>query len=316
MSTQQTDAWPALPYEAWKETCSTLHLWTQIVGKIRLAQTPWVNHGWQVALYVTARGLTTTVIPYEQRHFEITFDFIEHVLRIDVSDGQSGRVALRPQSVAEFFDALMRELGKLGIKISINDRPCEIADAVPFTSDRSHASYDADHAQRFWRVLLQIDGVMKQFRTGFLGKVSPVHFFWGSFDLAVTRFSGRKAPLFAGKVPGLALPVMQEAYSHEVSSVGFWPGGNGVDAPCFYSYVYPVSDGFKHFAVQPAEAVFNETLGEYLLPYDAVRTAPNPAMALLSFFQTTYDAAATSANWDRAALECSPGAPGIPRSMV
>jgi hypothetical protein len=291
-------------------------LWTQIVGKIRLAQTPWVNHGWQVALYVSARGLTTTPIPFEQRHFDLTFDFIDHALRIEVSDGSTGSVVLRPQSVAEFYDAVMQELGRLGLGVSINPHPCEIANAVPFTEDRSHASYDAAHAQRFWRALLQIDSVMKQFRTSFLGKVSPVHFFWGSFDLAVTRFSGRKAPLFQGKAPGLALPVMQEAYSHEVSSAGFWPGGNGVDYPCFYSYAYPVAAGFKDFTVQPPAAFFSEALGEYLLPYDAVRTASNPAATLLSFFQTTYDAAATSANWDRAALECSPGVPGVPRALV
>jgi hypothetical protein len=315
MSSRQNNAWPALPYEAWKDTCSTLHLWTQIVGKIRLAQTPWVNHGWQVALYVTARGLTTSLIPFEQRHFEISFDFIDHELRIDVSDGTSGRVPLKPQSVAEFFNAVMQELGRLGIDVSINKFPCEIADAVLFTLDHSHCAYDPEYAQRFWRVLLQVDGVMKQFRTGFLGKVSPVHFFWGSFDLAVTRFSGRTAPPFTGKVPGLATQVMREAYSHEVSSAGFWPGGNGVDHPCFYSYAYPAPNGFKNFPVQPAQAIFSETLGEFLLPYDAVRTSTNPAATLLAFLQTTYEAAATSANWERDALEGPPGAPGVPRPL-
>lgn len=315
MVVQQNSAWPALPYEAWQDTCSTLHLWTQIIGKIRLARTPWINHGWHVALYVTARGLTTSPIPFGERTADITFDFIAHELRIEVSDGATGRIALRPQSVANFYSAVMQELGRLGLDVSISDRPCEIANAVPFTEDGSHCSYDAEYAQRFWRVLVQIDGVMKQFRSAFLGKVSPVHFFWGSFDLAVTRFSGRKAPLFSGKVPGLAPPVMQEAYSHEVSSVGFWPGGNGVDYPCFYSYVYPVSDAFKKFSVQPAAASFNDTLGEYVLPYDAVRTASNPATTLLSFFQTTYEAAAISGNWDRAALECKLGVPGLPRAL-
>jgi hypothetical protein len=316
MSASDPSAWPALPYQAWQDTCSTLHLWTQIVGKIRLARTPWVNHGWHVALYVTAEGLSTSLIPFEQRHCELTFDFIDHLLRIDVSDGTSGRVALRPQSVAEFYDTVMQQLGKLGLHVTINELPSEIPGAIPFSRDLVHQAYDAESAQRFWRVLLQVDRVFKQFRSGFLGKVSPVHFFWGSFDLAVTRFSGRRAPLFSGKVPGLALPVMQEAYSHEVSSAGFWPGGNGVDDACFYSYAYPMADGFRHAAVQPADAIFNETLGEFLLPYEAVRTAADPAAALLAFLQTTYEAAATSANWDRAALECEIGVPGIPRAVT
>jgi hypothetical protein len=274
-----------------------------------------VNHGWQVAQYVTARGLTTSPIPFEQRYFEITFDFIDHVLRIDVSDGTAGSVALRPQSVADFHGAVMKELRRLGIDVSINDRPCEIPNAVPFTLDRVHNAYDAEYAQRFWRALIQIDRVMKQFRSGFIGKVSPVHFFWGSFDLAVTRFSGRTAPPFSGKVPGLAPEVMREAYSHEVSSAGFWPGGNGVDYPCFYSYAYPAPAGFKDFRVQPAGAVFSETLGEFLLPYDTVRGAPDPDAALLSFLQTTYEAAAQCANWDRAALECPIGVPRVPRAL-
>lgn len=309
------NAWPALPYEAWQDTCSTLHLWTQIIGKIRLARTPWVNHGWHVTLYVTARGLTTSPIPFGDRAADITFDFIAHELRIEVSDGNTARIALRPQSVADFYGAVMQALRRLNLEVSINERPSEIADAVSFSADHAHNSYDAVHVQRFWRALVRIDAVMKQFRSAFLGKVSPVHFFWGSFDLAVTRFSGRTAPLFTGKAPGLAPEVMQEAYSHEVSSAGFWPGGNGVDHPCFYSYVYPVSDRFKTFSVQPAEAHFSDTLGEFLLPYEAVRTAPDPAAALLSFLQTTYEAAAISADWDRAALECPLGVPGVPRAL-
>lgn len=316
MSAADDKAWPALPYEAWQDTCSTLHLWTQIVGKIRLARTPWVNHGWHVTLYVTARGLTTSPMPFEQRHCELTFDFIDHVLRIDVSDGTSARIALRPQSVAEFYKELMQQLDTLGLRVAINEQPSEIADAIPFSRDHIHQSYDAEYVQRFWRVLLQVDDVFKRFRTSFLGKVSPVHFFWGSFDLAVTRFSGRTAPLFSGKAPGLALPVMQEAYSHEVSSAGFWPGGNGVDQPHFYSYAYPMPEEFKSAPVEPAEAHFSETLGEFLLPYEAVRTAPDPATTLLDFLQTTYEAAATSANWDRAALECEPGVPGVPRAVT
>lgn len=315
MVVQHNGAWPALPYGAWQDTCATLHLWTQIVGKIRLARTPWVNHGWHVALYVTARGLTTTPIPFERRTADITFDFIAHELRIEVSDGSTGRIALRPQSVADFHSAVMQELRRLELDVSINELPSEIAGAVPFSQDHSHSSYDAEYAQRWWRTLVQIDGVMKQFRSAFLGKVSPVHFFWGSFDLAVTRFSGRKAPLFSGKVPGLAPQVMQEAYSHEVSSAGFWPGGNGVDDACFYSYVYPTSERFRQFPVRPAAASFSEKLGEYLLPYEAVRSAADPAATLLSFLQTTYEAAAVSANWDRAALECEPGMPGVPRAV-
>lgn len=315
MSIQENTVWPALPYAAWQDTCSTLHLWTQIVGKIRLAQTPWINHGWQVALYVTTRGLTTSPIPFEQRYFDITFDFIDHVLHIDVSDGTSGSVALKPQSVADFFRAVMETLGRLGISVSINHHPCEIPNAVPFTLDRAHCSYDAEYAQRFWRALTQIDRVMKKFRTGFIGKVSPVHFFWGSFDLAVTRFSGRTAPPFSGKVPGLALDVMREAYSHEVSSAGFWPGGNGVDDACFYSYVYPAVAGFKNFPVQPADAFFSEALGEFLLPYDVVRNAPDPEATLLSFLQTTYEAAAQNGNWDRAALEGPLGVPRVTRAL-
>jgi hypothetical protein len=312
MATPSDQAWPALPYLAWRDTYSTLHLWTQIVGKIRLTQTPWVNHGWHVPLYVTARGLTTSPIPIESRAFDLTFDFIQHALLVDVSDGRQARLALRPQSVADFRNELMTALAGLGIAVSINDYPCEIPDAVVFSQDHSHASYDPSAAHALWQALVQIDRVFKRFRSGFLGKVSPVHFFWGSFDLAVTRFSGRPAPPFAGKVPGVANEVMREAYSHEVSSAGFWPGGNGVDHPCFYSYAYPVPAAFKTAAVQPAEASFSETLGEFLLPYDVVRLASDPDATLLAFLQSTYEAAADSADWDRSALECPLGIPGIP----
>jgi hypothetical protein len=312
MATSPTPAWPALPYDAWRETYSTLHLWTQIVGKIRLSQTPWVNHSWHVPLYVTARGLTTSPIPFGPRVFELTFDFVEHVLSIEVSDGRESRLGLRPHSVAEFRSELMKTLAAHGIVVSINDYPSEIAGAVPFSEDRTHASYDPAAAHALWQALVQIDRVFKQFRSGFLGKVSPVHFFWGSFDMAVTRFSGRRAPPFTGKVPGVADEVMREAYSHEVSSAGFWPGGNGVDHACFYSYAYPVPAAFKTAAVQPAEASFSETLGEFLLPYDAVRLAPDPDATLLAFLQSTYEAAADAAGWDRDALECSLGAPGVP----
>ena len=313
MATPTSPLWPELTYDAWQETRATLQLWTQIVGKIRLMQTPWLNHGWHVPLYVTSRGLTTSPIPYGSRSFDIQFDFIEHVLDITVSDGSMRRIALRPQSVAKFYGAVMLALTELGIPVAINDKPCEIAGAIPFSRDQVHAAYDPDYAHRFWQVLLQTDRVLKNFRTGFLGKCSPVHFFWGSFDLAVTRFSGRRAPPFLGKTPGLAAEIMREAYSHEVSSAGFWPGGNGTDYPAFYSYTYPQPAGFRNAAVQPAAAFFSEALGEFLLPYDAVRTAADPDTALLAFLQSTYEAAATTADWDRDALECPRGSPGTPR---
>jgi hypothetical protein len=306
-------SWPELTFAAWRDTCATLQLWTQIVGKIRLVKTPWLNHSWQVALYVTARGLTTSPIPYGTRSFEILFDFNAQTLVIDVSDGTSRRIALQPRSVADFYGAVMAALTELGIPVTINDHPCEIAGATRFSEDQVHSAYDCGYALRFWRVLVQVDRVLKQFRTGYLGKSSPVHFFWGSFDLAVTRFSGRRAPAYTGKAPGLAQAVMREAYSHEVSSAGFWPGGNGIDYPAFYSYAYPTPAGFKKSAVRPNGALFNETLGEFLLPYDVARESPDPDAALLDFLQSTYEAAAQSGNWDRAALECPLGISGKPR---
>jgi hypothetical protein len=315
MATESTTAhWPQLPYAAWSDTCATLHLWTQVVGKIRLAQAPWLNHSWHVPLYLTARGLTTSPIPYGARVFEMQFDFVAHELAIDVSDGQNRRLPLRPQSVADFFAATMQLLSELGITIAINELPCEIAGAVPFSRDRQHAAYDAAYANRFWRVLSQSDRLLKQFRTGFIGKSSPVHFFWGSFDLAVTRFSGRTAPPFQGKVPGLATAVMREAYSHEVSSAGFWAGGNGIDYPAYYSYAYPTPAAFRDKPVQPSAAFFSDALGEFLLPYEAVRTAPDPDATLLAFLQSTYEAAAQAAEWDRAVLECARGQPRVPRA--
>ena len=311
LPSSQHDAWPDLPYAAWKETCATLHLWTQIVGKIRLARTPWLNHSWHVPLYVTARGLTTSPIPYGQRSFEIAFDFHEHVLDITTSGGARNRTALEPRTVADFYAMVMSGLDDLGIPVPINELPCEIPGAVPFSQDRVHAAYDAEHAQRFWRALLQVDRVLKQFRTGFIGKCSPVHFFWGELRSRGDALSGRRAPPHPGGAPGLADAVMREAYSHEVSSAGFWPGGGGADDAAFYSYAYPVPDGFKTSAVRPEAAFFSETLGEFLLPYDAVRAAPDPDAALLAFLQSTYEAAAAS--WDRAALEGAPGLPGVPR---
>ena len=300
---------------SWLETRNTLHLWTQVVGKMRLKFTPWLNHGWHVPLYVTARGLTTSPIPCGARSLEIEFDFLEHVLRLSSSDGSSRRLALAPQSVAAFYAAVLAALAELGVQADISDKPCEIPGAIPFSQDLAHAAYDPLYAQRFWRALVQVDRVFKTFRTAFLGKSSPVHFFWGSFDLAVTRFSGRRAPPFSAKMPGLSLAVMQEAYSHEVSSAGFWPGGNGIDYPAFYSYAYPADPKYRGSPVRPAKAFFSETLGEFLLPYDAVRTASDPDAQLLAFLQSTYEAAANCGGWDRASLECSFGRPGVPRGL-
>lgn len=304
--------WPALPFDAWRETCATLHLWTQIVGKVRLALTPWLNHSWHVPLYVTARGLATSPIEHGTRSFEILFDFRQHTLDIDVSDGSSARLPLQPQSVARFYRELMRALEGLELPVTIDPLPCEIPNAIAVDSDESHHAYDTDAARRFFEALVQIDRVFKHFRTGFVGKSSPVHFFWGSFDLAVTRFSGNVAPPFQGKVPGLAIDVMREAYSHEVSSAGFWPGGNGVDYPCFYSYQYPVIEGFKHAKVMPEGAFFSDQLGEFLLPYDVVRTSREPDATLLAFLSSTYEAAATVSKWDRAAVERPLGKPRVP----
>ena len=315
MTSSASSFWPELPYEQWRDTAATLQLWTQIVGKIRLAKTPWLNHSWHVALYVTARGLTTSPIPYGNRSFELQFDFLEHALRIEVNDGGQRKIALQPRSVADFYRALMQAMQELGIPVAIKEHPCEIAGAISFSTDETHASYDADYAQRFWRALVQMDRVFKQFRTAFLGKRSPVHFFWGSFDLTVTGFGGPRAPLFEGKAPGVAVEVMREAYSHEVSSAGFWPGGNGIDFPAFYSYAYPTLEPFKTQPVKPAAAYFSAALGEFLLPYDAVRTAADPDAMLMEFLQSTYEAAANTAKWERGALECSVGLPGVPRGV-
>jgi hypothetical protein len=306
--------WPELPYPAWRDTCETLHLWTQIVGKIRLARTPWLNHSWHVTLYVTARGLTTSAIPDGARSFQIDFDFVDHALRIASSDGGERQLPLVAQPVAEFYAATMAALASLGINVEIDEMPNELPDPIPFSDDRVHASYDRDAAHRFWQALRQVDRVFARFRTGFLGKSSPVHFFWGSFDLAVTRFSGRPAPPHPGGVPHLPDIVAREAYSHEVSSAGFWPGGGGIEYPAFYSYAYPAPEGFAGRKVRPDAAFFSTTLGEFILPYDAVRTATEPEAALLDFLQSTYEAAADLAGWDRASLECALGQPRLPRN--
>ena len=295
--------WPALPYEEWKDTLATLHLWTQVVGKVRLVQTPWVNHSWHVALYVTARGLTTSPIPYGQRTFEIAFDFLDHELRIQTSDGAVASVQLAPRTVADFYQDVMGRLQSLGLGVRIRTMPCEIPDCIPFDLDRHHRTYDAAQATRFWRVLVQADRVLKAFRARFLGKSSPVHFFWGSFDLAVTRFSGRRAPPHPGGIPNLPDWVAREAYSHEVSSCGFWPGGEAAPAPLFYAYAYPEPEGFKAAVVRPKAARYSAELREFILPYDDVRRAASPDATLLDFLQSTYDAAADRAGWDRAGLE-------------
>lgn len=298
-----TELWPALPLEEWKDTYATLHMWTQIVGKIRLAQTPWVNHSWHVTLYVTSRGMTTSPIPYGMRTFQIDFDFIDHRLVIQTSDGVVRTIVLRPISVADFYGEVMLALRDLDLSVSIHTKPNEVLEPIPFEQDYTHASYDANYANRFWRVLVQSDRVLKEFRSRFIGKCSPVHFFWGSFDLAVTRFSGRPAPEHPGGVPNLPDSVTREAYSHEVISCGFWPGGGAIMEPAFYAYAYPEPHGFKDYIVQPKAAFYSLDMREFILSYNAVRQADNPDRVLLEFLQSTYEAAANCGNWDRAALE-------------
>jgi hypothetical protein len=297
---QATDEWPSLPYNEWKDTYGTLHMWTQIVGKIRMVQTPWINHSWHVTLYLTSRGLTTSPIPYGGKTFQIDFDFIEHSLVIQTTEGAASRIDLVPRSVADFYRELFARLADLGLDIKINKIPNETPDPVPFDKDEEHASYDAEYANRFWRALVQADRVLKQFRARFIGKCSPVHFFWGSFDLAVTRFSGRAAPEHPGGVPSLPDWVAREAYSHEVSSCGFWPGGQAMPEPVFYAYAYPEPDGFSTAPVGPGGAKYSRELREFILPYDEVRRASSPDAALLEFLQSSYEAAANLAGWDPA----------------
>jgi hypothetical protein len=293
-----TEPLPALPLRSWSETLGTLHMWSQIVGKVQLELTPRVNHWWNVTLHVSSRGLTTPPIPHGLGSFEIAFDFIDHKLVIELSDGNLRVLRLRPQSVAAFYQEFMATLASLGIKVKIWTMPVEIPTPIRFETDQVHAAYDADAAQRFWRILVWVDNVFEEFRARFIGKVSPVHFFWGSFDHAVPRFSGRPAP----ERPG-ADPVTREAYSHEVSSAGFWPGGGEILAPAFYSYAAPQPEGFARQAVRPREAFYHSQLGEFLLMYDDVRNADSPKDSLLEFLQSTYEAAAILGNWDRKALE-------------
>jgi hypothetical protein len=298
-----SNQWPPLPFAEWKDTAITLHMWTQIVGKIRLVLSPWTNHSWHVALYVTSRGLTTSPIPYGSQTFEILLDFIDHQLLIDKSNGARRTIPLKPQSVAEFYRTVMKTLSDLELSVTINTTPNEIENPIPFDQDEEHRAYDREYANRFWRVLVQSDRVFKEFRSRFCGKCSPVHFFWGSFDLAVTRFSGRPAPPHPGGVPHLPDAITREAYSQEVSSLGFWPGNAAAPTPLFYSYAYPEPPGFVEAKVQPDAAFYDAKLREFILPYDAVRTAQNPDEALLEFAQSAYDAASKLGKWDRDALQ-------------
>jgi hypothetical protein len=306
--------WPDLPYADWCETASTLQLWTQIVGKIRLMLTPWLNHSWQVPLYVTARGLGTSPVPVGNEILEIEFDFISHRLVARTSRGEERALPLGPQPVADFYHRVIDLLNGIGVAVAINEMPNEVPSPIRFSEDRVHATYDAAAAHRFWRALVQIDRVFKLFRSGFLGKASPVHFFWGSFDLAVTRFSGRRAPLHRGGMPGLPDAVAREAYSHEVSSAGFWPGSGAFPHAAFYSYAYPEPATFSDRPVT-AGVRFDRVLGEFILPYDAVRAAATPDALLLDFLSTTYAAAAEAGGWDRAALECPIGVPAQVRQL-
>jgi Family of unknown function (DUF5996) len=294
-----SDTWPSLPLEEWKDTCATLHMWTQIVGKVRLAQTPLVNHWWNVPLYVSARGLTTTAMPHGDIYFEMEFDFIDHNLAITCSHGAAATIPLEPKSVAKFYQEVMSALNELGVPVHIWKMPVEIPDPIPFDQDEQHAAYDPEYVNRFWRVLRSSERVLQEFRSRFIGKCSPVHFFWGSFDLAVTRFSGRPAP----PRPDADM-ITREAYSHEVISHGWWPG-QGLGKAAFYSYTAPAPEGLSEAKLSPEQAFYSKDFSQYLLLYDDVRTAPDPEAALMDFMQSTYEAGANLAHWDRASLERS-----------
>jgi hypothetical protein len=306
--------WPDIPFPAWRETCSALQLYCQIVGKYRLARTPWLNHSWHATFYVNACGLTTSLVP-DAAGIEIVFDLIRHVVVGNAADGRRVEIPLGPMSVAAFHGRFCDLVRRLGGNPAFDGRPNEIIDAIPFQEDRQARPYDAEAVTRFFRALLSIDGVFHRFRTGFIGKVSPVHLFWGSFDLAVTRFSGRSAPLHPGGIPNLPDEVTREAYSHEVSSAGFWPGGGGTDFAAFYAYAYPAPNGFADAPVAPTGAYFDRKLGEFLLPYEIVRQSAEPASTLMAFLESTYEAAARLGSWDRDALECPIGEPRRPRPL-
>ncbi len=303
MNTASNPAWPGLPLAEWQDTYATLHMWTQIVGKTRLALAPMENHWWQVALYVTPRGLTTSAIPYGERTFAIDFDFIDHTLWVRASDGATRGLALVARSVAEFYVEYIAVLRSFGFEVALMASPVEVQTAIPFAEDREHAAYDPDAAKRCWQILLQTDRVLKRFRGRFLGKASPVHFFWGSFDLAATRFSGRRAPRHGGGAPNCPDYVMVEAYSHECSSCGFWPGAGAIAEPAFYSYAYPEPAGYADHVVRPQGAYYHRDMREFVLPYEVVRCASAPDELLLEFAQSTYDAAAAHGRWERAALD-------------
>jgi hypothetical protein len=305
MVTDASETWPALPLDAWADTYATLHLWVQIVGKVRLTQTPWINHSWHATLYVTPTGLATSPIPFGVRTFEIAFDFLRHELSVACNDGGRRTFPLEPQPVAMFYARLMAAMRALGLDVRIHMRPNELPDPIPFDRDETHHAYDPEYANRFWRVLVQADRVLKLFRTGFLGKSSPVHLFWGGLDLAVTRFSGRPAPPHPGGIPNLPDWVTREAYSHEVSSCGFWPGGGPISYAAFYAYGYPEPPGFAQAAVKPDAAFYSTDLREFILPYDAVRDSAAPDDTLRAFLQSTYEAVADLGKWDRGALERS-----------
>ena len=304
-SSDANPQWPDLPYAAWSGTCETLVLWLQVVGKVRIACTPLINQWWNATLYVTSRGLAAPAMPYRGRTFDVVFDFEQHRLRIEASDGRTETLALEPMAVADFYAAFMQALNRLGIDVHIWTMPCEIENAIPFEKDRTHAQYDPAYVKRFWQALMQANRVMTEFRARFIGKASPVHFFWGSFDLAATRFSGRTAPPPKGTTPNVAKWVMDEAYSHEVSSCGFWPGNGGYGRAAFYVYAYPEPAGYGNTPLKTAEAAYDSNLGEFILPYDAVRRASDPDSLLLGFLQETDAAAANLAKWDRDALERS-----------
>jgi hypothetical protein len=310
-----TAIWPDFPYRAWRDTCSALHLYTQVVGKYRLARTPWVNHSWHATLYVNARGLTTSLVPDGPGGIEIAFDLLAHEVTAAATDGRRAAYPLGRMSVASFHSQFRDLLRAVGGMPAFDGRPNEVPDPVPFADDRGERPYDAAAVTRFFHATVAIGRVFRLFRTGFLGKVSPVHLFWGSFDLAVTRFSGRGAPLHPGGVPALPDTITREAYSHEVSSAGFWPGGGGVDGPAFYSYAYPAPAGFADAQVEPDAARFDKRLGEFVMPYDAVRRSSHPDATLMAFLQSTYGAAADLGNWDRAALDCETGMPRQPRAL-
>jgi len=308
--------WPSINYSEWRETCTALHLWSQVIGKYRLAHTPWVNHSWHATLYATPRGITTGPVPDGNSLVTLTLDFCDHQFVAEAEGGVRSTFKLEAMSIANFFGQASKAIQAVGGAALIHGTPSEIADAVPFREDVAQRPYDGEAVRRFHRALVLVARVFEHFRTGFIGKVSPVHLFWGSFDLAVTRFSGRTAVPHPGGVPGLPDSVTREAYSHEVSSAGFWPGGAAVEEAMFYSDAYPAPEGFKDRHAEPSDAWIDERLGEFLLPYEAAWISANPEKTLMEFLQSTYVAAADTGGWDRSALECAPGVPRVPRDIT